>query len=677
MPKTSWLGKIPSNALSIACAGLFFLFVSALHAEEIQSDLILSQHLDIRVDTGRVFMDVRDVEITEVLKALARKANFDVVVTEGIAGRVTLRIDGETLENTLRKLCQNRAVVFEYVPETKTYRIIKAGAYAEGAGDRSDNLARSNTAAANLLSKSPVGDKGGPNKERTPDMSRSKQTQHQVPVPERQYDSKGRPLYKAGEILVKFKEGIPAEQVSAIHQSIGSSVIGRIDRVNLQRLKLKEGLSIKEAVSLYTASDMVENAEVHALRYPNKTPDDPNFPNQWGLGRIRAPEVWDIVQGNPDLIIAVIDTGVDYLHPDLVNNIRINPAELNGSAGVDDDGNGYMDDILGWDFAGGNKDDPNDSDNDPMDTDTGGHGTHVAGIIAAETNNGRGVAGINWNTKIMALKVKADNTKYIEDFDVIQAIDYAINMGARIVNCSFGGEAASVNEENAFADLENAGILAVCAAGNGDDAGNGIDTDGFRKNYPSSYPFENIISVAAGDSDDRLAGFSNYGITSVDLMAPGVNIESTVSVSSYTQADPPVAPPAYYASKQGTSMAAPHVAGVAGLLLSLDSTLTATEIKSTVLNTVDKIDKVSDKLVSGGRINALRAICSSIGAVPFDLSCDTEIDLADAIIALQVLSGMNPQLCSPCIFSGIESIQDGKIGLPHAIYILRKISNLR
>ena len=337
--------------------------------------------------------------------------------------------------------------------------------------------------------------------------------------------------------MVRFKEGTTAEQISALHQSFGNTMIKSIGRLRLQQVKLKEGLSIQEAIALYTVSEIVENAEAHVLRYPNKTiPNDTNFPNQWGLDRIQVPEVWDIVKGNPDLIIAVIDTGVDYLHPDLGNNIWMNPAELNGSADADDDENGYLDDILGWDFAGSNKDNPNDSDNDPIDTDTGGHGTHVAGIIAAEANNGRGVAGVNWNTKIMALKVKADDSKFIEDFDVIQAIYYAMDMGARIVNCSFGGENDSVNEKNAFADLENAEILAVCAAGNGDDSGNGIDTDGLIKNYPSSYPFDNIISVAAGDSNDNLAGFSNYGFTSVDLMAPGVDIESTVSGSSYTQA---------------------------------------------------------------------------------------------------------------------------------------------
>ena len=796
--------RIISKGLSIACIGLFFLVVSALHAEEIQSNLILSQHLDIRVETDRVFMDVQDAEISDVLKALARKANFDVIVSEGISGRVTIRLNGETLENTLKKLCQNRAIVFEYSPETKTYRIIKAGAYAEGDNHSVEKPTRSATTVLKPKQKTRTGKKGDQKEESAPDIDDSNKAQTHVRESERQYDSKGRRLYKPGEILVRFKEGTTAEQISALHQSFGNTVIKSIGRLRLQQVKLKEGLSITEAIALYTASENVENAEAHALRYPNKTiPNDTNFSSQWGLDRIQVPEVWDIVKGNPDLIIAVIDTGVDYLHPDLANNIWMNPAELNGSAGADDDENGYLDDILGWDFAGNNKDNPNDSDNDPIDTDTGGHGTHVSGIIAAEANNGRGVAGINWNTKIMALKVKADNTEFIVDIDVIQAIYYAMDMGARIVNCSFGGEKDSVNEKSAFADLGNAGILAVCAAGNGDDSGNGIDTDGSIKNYPSSYPFDSIISVAAGDSNDNLAGFSNYGVTSVDLMAPGVNIESTVPDSSYTQAfvtansggtaynftadgisfagttdsagfsalaydcglgypenipaevngnialiqrgvihysekaanaidagaaaviiynnvtgsfegtlgkpgdwppvvsisqedgaqlksliesltpptvtviNAPVELPAYYASKQGTSMAAPHVAGVAGLLLSLDSTLTATEIKSTILNTVDKIDTVSNKLVSGGRINALRAICSSIGAVPFDLSCDMEINLADAIIALQVLSGMNPQLCSPRLPSGIESIQDGKIGLPHAIYILQKISNLR
>ncbi len=750
-------------------------------------------------------MDVQDAEISAVLKTLARKADFDVVIGQGITGRVTIRLDGETLENTLKKLCQNRAIVFEYSPQTNSYRIIKAGAFAEGATGGSESPAQAETSTARQADKTSAGKKGQQKEANAQHRGGSTPARQKiVRVPERQYDSKGRQLYKPGEILVRFKVETSAEEISALHRSLGSTVIRSIDRLRLQQVKLKEGVSIQEAVAGYTASEHVVNAEAHVLRYPNKTvPNDTYFPNQWGVDRIRAPEAWDRVKGSPDLIIAVIDTGVDYLHPDLANNIWMNPAELNGAADADDDGNGYVDDILGWDFAGSNKENPNDPDNDPMDTGVGAHGTHVAGIIAAEANNASGVAGIIWYSKLMALKVKADDSSFIEDFDVIQAIYYARDMGARIINCSFGGEESSVNEETAFADLETAGVLAVCAAGNGDDSGNGIDTDGPVKNYPSCYTFDNIISVAAGDSDDNLAGFSNYGLVSVDLMAPGVNINSTVSGSDYTQAtvaassgetvyefaadavsfagttgaagvtgsvydcglgytedfpgeangnialiqrgeirlsqkaanalnagatavvlynneagsfkgtlekpgawlpvvsisqedgarlksllesfSPPTvtvinAPaelPAYYATKQGTSMAAPHVTGVAGLLLSLDAGLTAAEVKSAILSTVDAIDGVSDKLASGGRINAFRTVCRHIDADRFDLSCDNDIDLTDAILALQILTGMTAPFCSPCIFSEIEEIRDGRIGLAHVVYTLQKISSLR
>lgn len=457
--------------------------------------------------------------------------------------------------------------------------------------------------------------------------------------------------------------------------------------------------------------------------------------------------------------MAVIDTGVDYWHPDLRGNIWINTAEFYDADGVDDDGNGYVDDIRGWDFVG---DDAENTvaDNDPMDVD--GHGTHVAGIIAAAGNNGLGIAGINWQAKIMALKVEADNGQYFEDFAIIKAIHYAIDQGAKIVNCSFGGSARSDEEEGAFTALKNAGVLAVCAAGN-----DSRNTDSTAQ-YPSGYNLDNIISVAASGSDDKLASFSNYGPTSVDLMAPGVRIYSTILEDSETDAlvrieganpveyaalgmryagrtgvngitgtvyncgqgytdqfpvgvtgyialiqrgnrdetafyfdqkvqnaqaagakgviiynnvvddfdvnggtlggsgdwapavsitwaagealaalgtpvvtliNKPVVSPYYYMSD--TSMAAPHVAGVAGLLLAQCPSLSYSRIKSAILDTVDKIGTVAGKMVSGGRVNAFAALKSLL--LPGDLTGDCRIGLDDAILALQMLSGCRPR----------------------------------
>jgi subtilisin family serine protease len=330
-------------------------------------------------------------------------------------------------------------------------------------------------------------------------------------------DDRGRPLYKQGELLIRFKKDVSIEEIEALHKRMGSTVLGKLPRLRVEKVKLRAGLSELEATRLYAASPIVDFVERHALRYPLKVPNDLFFTDQWALPRISAPGAWDFTCCEPGVVIAVIDTGVDYAHPDLAGNIWINQVELNGIENVDDDGNGLIDDIRGWDFA--------DEDAYPLDVD--GHGTHVAGVIAAVGNNAIGTAGVCWNAKLMALKVQADGSEDMETWAVIQAIQYAMDHGARIVNCSFGGNAYSEMEYAAFAELKDAGILVVCAAGN-----SAVDADvAEQKNYPSCYDHENILSVAASNQDDRLASFSNFGLISVDIAAPGVGVKSTLPAS--------------------------------------------------------------------------------------------------------------------------------------------------
>jgi subtilisin family serine protease len=550
-------------------------------------------------------------------------------------------------------------------------------------------------------------------------------------------------------------------------------------------VKLKQGLSESEAIRYYEASPLVEFVEKHALRYPTKEPNDPFFTAQWGLQNVSVPKAWDFVHGSPEIVIAVIDTGVDYDHPDLTENIWKNPAEVNGTAGVDDDGNGHVDDLCGWDFA----------DNDAYPLDADGHGIHVSGIIGAVGNNEQGVAGVCWTVKLMVLKAQRDGFEEIESWAIIQALMYAMNHGARIVNCSFGGEAYSQAEYDALAELRSAGVLAVCAAGN-----DSLNTDvPGQQNYPSSHDLDNILSVAANSQDDTLASFSNFGLTSVDVMAPGVGIKSTVPATTLREASvivqsvsgtttylaiamlyagitssEGITAHAYYSGlgypqdfpaevsgnialilrgmiyfsdktanaqnagalaaiiyhdvvddldqnggtlgdpgnwipavsltkadgeavkalgsplvtvvnevistlfayelKGGTSMAAPHVAGIAGLILSKTPQLGYGAAKSAILNSVDLVPSAAGKILTGGRVNALAALCST-NPMPGDPSFDHEISLVDAILCLQIASGLRPQICSPSQTPDVDVNRDGRIGIEETICLLQAITS--
>lgn len=297
------------------------------------------------------------------------------------------------------------------------------------------------------------------------------------------------------------------------------------------------------------------NFIVHAL---DTTPNDPSFPDQWGLGSaqgLSAQRAWDLTTGSRAVVVAVLDTGIDYTHPDLAENMWHNPGEVDGN-GLDDDQNGYVDDVYGINSISGAA-----SPGDPLDDHY--HGTHVAGIIGAVGNNGVGVVGVNHAVSIMALKfMGASGSGSVSD--AIRAIDYMVTMArdrginVRIVNNSWGGGGYSAPLENAIQRAKAAGIIFVAAAGN-DSADNDSDP-----NYPAGYEVENVVSVAAVSKTQDLASFSNFGASTVDIAAPGVEILSTV-------------PGRGYSTLSGTSMATPHVAGALALLFSHEPTLTYRE----------------------------------------------------------------------------------------------------
>lgn len=397
--------------------------------------------------------------------------------------------------------------------------------------------------------------------------------------------------YAEGELLVKFKPGILQDRISALNSDAGVQVIKIIPKVGLHRLKSSKGKTMKELLELYRRDPNVEYAEPNYIVTIEANPNDASYPLLWGLNNtgqtggtadadIDAPEAWDYLYGSwGNVVVAVIDTGVDYNHPDLSGNMWVNTGEIPND-GIDNDGNGYIDDYRGWDFC--------NNDNDPFDDN--GHGTHVAGTIAAAGYNGIGVIGVNYKAKIMPVKfLNASGSGYASD--AIEAILYAARMGAKVMSNSWGGIGYSISELNAIntAYANGNGALFVAAAGN-----NSTDND-LAPFYPASYEVPNVVSVAATDNNDAMAWFSCYGFTSVDLGAPGVDIYSTKPGSAYQ-----------YLS--GTSMATPHVSGVAALIMAAYPYLTVNEVKNLILNSTDPLASLKDKTVTGGRLNAFRAL---------------------------------------------------------------------
>jgi subtilisin family serine protease len=276
----------------------------------------------------------------------------------------------------------------------------------------------------------------------------------------------------------------------------------------------------RAAASALARERGVRYAEPNFIRRVSALPNDPRFSSLWGLhaaldADIDAPEAWDVTFGSTDVVVAVIDSGVAYGHPDLAPNIWVNPDEEDGN-GLDDDGNGFVDDVRGWDFVQG--------DNAPLDFN--GHGTHVAGTIGAVGNDAFGVAGVGWNTKLMALRA-GDAYGGLSDDAIIGAITYACLEGAQVINASWGGADDSQALSDAISSCPN--TLFVAAAGNGSFDGIGDDNDA-EAVYPCSDPADNLVCVAATNSKDARAGFSNYGATSVDLAAPGVGTVSSLPV---------------------------------------------------------------------------------------------------------------------------------------------------
>ncbi len=333
----------------------------------------------------------------------------------------------------------------------------------------------------------------------------------------------------------------------------------------------------------------IEYIEPDYLLTIARTPNDPLYNNTYSLNNvgqtggvanadIDAPEAWDITTGK-NIVIAIIDTGIEANHADLSANLWVNPGEVPGN-NIDDDNNGFIDDVNGYDFT----------NNTGAAIDELGHGTHVAGIVGAVANNGVGGVGVNWLARIMPLRFM--NAQGIgATSNAIRAVNYAVAMGARVINASWGGGSFSQAMYDTLAAANVAGHVFVTAAGN---ESNDVDS---KLHYPSGYDLPNIISVGSTTAKDEFATFSNYGVITIDLAAPGDRIESTYKGGGYQ-------------ILSGTSMSTPYVAGAISLLLSVAPNLSVADIRSAILNTVDVLPALKTRVATSGRLNILRALKS-------------------------------------------------------------------
>ena len=390
------------------------------------------------------------------------------------------------------------------------------------------------------------------------------------------------PVYSQ-RLVVAFDRDVSPSRGQALVERAGGRLLRRIGAVRAAVVEPNRGLAAAVLRRRLAGARGVRYAEPDFLVASSKEPDDPLVASQYAYdqpsGRdVSAPEAWNAFTSCAK--VAVLDSGVDKDHPDLKPNLWKNSGETSGN-GKDDDKNGYADDVYGVDILDGKG----------SGLDENGHGTHVAGIVAAVGDNALGVSGICWKSTVMSVRF-LDERGRGGTSGAVEAIEYAVREGAKIVNCSFGSSSKSSALEDAVEYAKDKGVLLVVAAGN--------DGDNLEKEpeYPASYTHGNILTVAATTRTDSLASFSNYGSKSADVAAPGDDILSTVRGGKYGE-------------KSGTSMAAPLVAGAAALLRQADSKATYSELRTALRERVDKPPDLAGKVVYGGRLNvqlALQAI---------------------------------------------------------------------
>ena len=416
-----------------------------------------------------------------------------------------------------------------------------------------------------------------------------------------------------GELIVRYRPGITELRRAAVRTRLGARIGHTFPIIQAEHLRLPEGLDVGAAIVQLNADPSVVYAEPNYEWSILEVPDDPLFPQQWALQNtgqtggtagadIRTVTAWDHFTGDPDLRIGVIDTGIDWRHPDLAANVWTNPDEVPGNF-IDDDHNGYVDDVHGYDCV--------NDDGDPSDDN--GHGTHVAGTIAAVGNNGIGVAGVVWRAQLVGIKVLGSGGVGTTA-STLRGMQYALQAGVRVSNASWGGPVYSQALSDAIAALGADGQLFVAAAGNA-----ALNND-VVSNYPSGFNLPCIISVAATNERDQLALFSNYGATTVDVAAPGTSIVS-------------LAPGGGYQVLSGTSMASPHVTGVVALAIGRHPGTGSEYIKELVLAHAEPLPQLEGK-VARGRLNALLPVQGADVVAPATIADLRITDLGSSHVGL-------------------------------------------
>ncbi|MGZ3774968.1 MAG: S8 family peptidase [Pseudobdellovibrionaceae bacterium] len=400
-----------------------------------------------------------------------------------------------------------------------------------------------------------------------------------------------------GEFLVELRSDLSQSFMqntfNELESQFGLSMVHQLPNTNIFLFRQKNSqmaLTAEEITQAPLFLSEVLEVEPNLIFSASKVPNDPLYSHQWGLKNSGQPilsrkkalkgidiniePVWDTFTGSHQVIVAVVDSGINYLHPDLKQNIWVNVAEQNGKQGVDDDNNGFVDDVYGYDFV----------NHRPNAMDDFGHGSHCAGIIGASGNNSAGVAGINWTIRLMPVKfLNNQGNGTLEN--AVNAMNYAFRNGAQIINASWGAKGTSRLIEKAIFALNKKNILIVAAAGNE------MSDNDIKPMVPGSIIAPNLITVAALDNNGQLARFSNYGVKSVQIAAPGVDILSTVLGNNYE-----------YMS--GTSMAAPFVAGVSAILLAHDPSLKTKDIKNKLMRKATPLTDLLHKVTSHGMVNA-------------------------------------------------------------------------